>query len=121
MKQIIRFFIISSFFLCFTACSDTALNNIPEEGKSNQFTVSGKIKSDGRSAVSSFSLPSGSHYSVAASFGTPSGEPPVYTWDTSEIGGEVNSSTSTYSVTLTKAGHWKLILYLVAPMCSFVQ
>ena len=116
-NNIIRFFIISILFLCFTACSDTALNNNQEEGKDNQFTVSGKIKSDisGRSAVSSFTLPSGSHYSVAACFGTPSGEPPVYTWDTSETGGEVNSSTSTYSVTLTKAGHWKLILYLVDP------
>ena len=116
-NNIIKSFSILILAVSISACSSQFANNNQKENKWN-VTVSGKIisgvQSAGRSAVTSFSLPSGYTYSVSACFGTASGNPAVYTWDTtSPVNGTVNASTLAYTLELPKPGHWKLILSLV--------
>ena len=116
--NITKLFGILFLFLNFAACSDVDLNNNSEGNKNNRFTVSGKIITDsnnsGRSAITTFSLPEGSGYSIAACFGTADGTPPSYNWDTeNQISGTVDNSTLSYSISLTKFGHWKLVLSVI--------
>ncbi len=116
-NNIIKSFSILILAVSISACSSQFANNNQKENNWN-VTVSGKIisgvQSAGRSAVTSFSLPSGYTYSVSACFGTASGNPVVYTWDTtSPVNGTVNASTLAYTLELPKPGHWKLILSLV--------
>ena len=109
-------FTIALFTAPFTGCSLSALYN---QNTVNDGTIilSGKLVSDSnnsaRTATTSFSIPEGSHYSIAACYGTAEGEPPVYNWDTeNQVTGIVDSSTMSYTINLYQFGHWKLVLSL---------
>ncbi len=117
-NNIIKAFSLLFFVTSFTACSSGLVNKNPQKNSEQKFTVRGKILSEirdgGRSAVTSFSLPSGSTYSISACRGTETGTPSEYSWDTSSaISASVNMTTLSYSLELTQPGHWKFTLYMV--------
>lgn len=102
-----------SLILCFlTACNNSTNNAEPN----NTITIRGGLITESqihRTAVPSFSLPAGYSYTISACYGTAEGKPPVYTWDTeNQISGTVDSSTMSYTINLTQAGHWKITLSL---------